>query len=225
MKNQASKNVPDFSVRGDIGRRGFLRYTFGTFAVMSTGAMTFGCGGSDSIAAEPAKPYPIDSTVKTTAERMVSFKYDLQGLAANEIDKVSRYDDFGYGDWNYVDVGLPVVPRTDLIGSSYMAPTRHKKLANFFTFSDIHITDKEAPNQLMLLQEFERYAINNTSIYSPVMMYTTHVLDAAMQTMNALHKKTPFDFALSLGDTCNSTSYNELRWYIDVIVGKVIKPS
>ena len=57
------------------------------------------------------------------------------------------------------------------------------------------------------------------------MRYTTHVLDAAIQTANALHKKNAFDFAISLGDTCNSTSYNELRWYIDVIDGKVITPS
>jgi hypothetical protein len=57
------------------------------------------------------------------------------------------------------------------------------------------------------------------------MMYTTHVLDAAMQTVNALHKENKFDFGISLGDTCNNTSYNELRWYIDVIDGKVITPS
>lgn len=225
MKHQDSKNVPDFSMRGDVGRRDFLRYSLGSFAMVSTGAMSFGCGGSDSIATEPVKPYLIDPVVKTTTERMVSFRYDLQGLAANEIDKVSKYDDFGYGDWKYVDVGLPVVPRTDLIGSTYVAPKRGKKLVNFFTFSDIHITDKEAPNQLLLLQQLEKAAANNTSVYSPVMLYSTHVLDAAMQTMNALHKKNPFDFALSLGDTCNSTSYNELRWYIDVIDGKVIRPS
>src|SRR4029077_10745128 len=48
---------------------------------------------------------------------------------------------------------------------------------------------------------------------------------AAIQTMNALHAKTPFDFGISLGDACNSTQYNELRWYIDVIDGKVIHPS
>jgi len=58
------------------------------------------------------------------------------------------------------------------------------------------------------------------------MMYTTQVLDAAIQTANALHKNVkPFDFAISLGDTCNSTSYIELRWYIDVIDGKVISSS
>jgi metallophosphoesterase (TIGR03768 family) len=57
------------------------------------------------------------------------------------------------------------------------------------------------------------------------MLYTTPVLDAAVQTINALHKKTPIDFGISLGDTCNSTQYNELRWYIDVLDGKVITPS
>lgn len=57
------------------------------------------------------------------------------------------------------------------------------------------------------------------------MMYTTHVLDAAIQTVNALHQKNAFDFGISLGDTCNNTQYNELRWYIDVIDGKVITPA
>ena len=223
MTDKNSNQTPDFRSRGDLGRRDFLRYTLGSFVMVSTGTLAAGCGGSDASPA-PA-PYLIDPVVKTTAERMISFRYDLTGLAMNEIDKVSKYDDFGYGDWQYVDNGLEVVKRNDLIGSTYTFPTRSKKFLNFFTFSDIHITDKEAPNQLMLLQEFERFAINNTSIYSPVMMYTTHVLDAAMQTMNALHKKNPFDFGLSLGDTCNSTSYNELRWYMDVIDGKVIRPS
>ena len=57
------------------------------------------------------------------------------------------------------------------------------------------------------------------------MLYTTHVLDAAIQTINVLHQRQAFDFGISLGDTCNSTQYNELRWYLDVIDGKVIRPS
>jgi hypothetical protein len=42
-------------------------------------------------------------------------------------------------------------------------------------------------------------------------------LDAAVQTINALHKINPFDFGISLGDASNSTQYNETRWYIDVL--------
>jgi metallophosphoesterase (TIGR03768 family) len=57
------------------------------------------------------------------------------------------------------------------------------------------------------------------------MLYTTHILDAAIQTVNALHKQKPFDCGLFLGDADNNSQYNELRWYIDVIDGKFIRPS
>jgi hypothetical protein len=56
------------------------------------------------------------------------------------------------------------------------------------------------------------------------MPYTTHVLDAAIQTVNALHEKKPFDFGISLGDDANNTQYNEVRWFIDIMDGKRINP-
>ena len=121
-----------------------------------------------------------------------------------------------------------MVQRTDLMPAGYVpgALPRIRQFASFFAISDIHITDKEAPNQFIYLQQEDAtFSGSNTSIYSPVMPYTTQVLDAAIQTVNALHAQAPFDFGLSLGDAANSTSYNELRWYIDVIDGKVITPS
>ncbi len=51
------------------------------------------------------------------------------------------------------------------------------------------------------------------------MMFSTQVLDAAVQTVNALHKQMPFDFGVMLGDAINNTQYNELRRYIDVFDG------
>ena len=67
--------------------------------------------------------------------------------------------------------------------------------------------------------------VGNSSAYSAIILYTTQVLDAAVQTINALHKKAPFDFGIALGDAANNTQYNELRWYIDVLDGKMITPS
>ena len=57
------------------------------------------------------------------------------------------------------------------------------------------------------------------------MLYTTQIFDASIQTINALHKKKAFDFGLFLGDACHSTQYNELRWFLDVLDGKLITPS
>jgi len=105
------------------------------------------------------------------------------------------------------------------------AVAKKTKLLNFFTISDIHITDKESPNQLIYLQRLHPTLSVGAALHSGIMPYTTHVLAAAVQTVNALHKQNPIDFGLSLGDACNCTQYNELRWFIDVMDGKVITPS
>ena len=99
--------------------------------------------------------------------------------------------------------------------------------------SDVHICDKESPAQSfcnsyqypkpILPAPYSKPA-GDISSYSGVILYTTHVLDAAIQTINALHKKAPFDFGIALGDACDNTQYNELRWYLGVIDGKVDHP-
>lgn len=225
MVDGKSKNSVDANVgvtENAITRREFMKYSAGSLMAMSLSSFAFG-----AVSTTPkVKKYPIRARVTTTLEEMISFPKTLPGLSKQQISEVEQYSAFGYGNWT-LGSPLPLRPRTDLMPANYgnAPPTRKAKFINFFTFSDIHITDKEAPNQLIHFQQAERFAINNTSIYSPVMIYTTHVLDAAIQTVNALHKKNRFDFGLSLGDTCNSTSYNELRWYMDVIDGKVITPS
>jgi metallophosphoesterase (TIGR03768 family) len=105
------------------------------------------------------------------------------------------------------------------------AVTKKEKLLKCFTITDVHITDKESPNQAIYLQRLHKALPVSAALYSGMMLYTMHVLDAAVQTINALHKKGPFDFGISLGDVCNSTQYNELRWYIDVLDGRIITPS
>jgi metallophosphoesterase (TIGR03768 family) len=194
-----------------------------------------GCSGSGS--GSEIQGYPIDTDVQTTDQRMLAFPYTVSSPPPVErLSQVSQYDALGYGTWTF-GAPLPVESRTDsttfgIMPAGYVVPTLppKAKLLNFFAISDIHITDKESPNQLIYLQQLDpTYSGSNTSIYSPIMMYTTQVLDAAIQTANALHNKNnranPFDFGISLGDTCNTTQYNELRWYIDVIDGKVITPS
>lgn len=173
------------------------------------------------------RSYPIDAPAVTTRERMLSFPDHLSpGLERTQLDQVPRYGDFGYGVWSFGS-GLPVMERLDLMPDGYRRPADGPaaRLSRFFAFSDVHITDKEAPNQLILFQQIEPGAVTNTSIYSPVMAYTTQVLDAAVQTVNDLHRREAFDFGIALGDACNNAAFNEIRWYIDVMDGQWIVPS
>ena len=168
--------------------------------------------------------HPIASDVQTTLQRTVA--PGATPSTAIALREVSKYAQYGYGNWNYGS-GLPYDRRLDIMPPTYSgsAVTKKTKLLNFFTISDIHITDKESPNQLIYLQHRYPTLPVGASLHSGIMPYTTHVLDAAVQTVNALHKQNPIDFGLSLGDACNSTQYNELRWFIDVLDGKVITPS
>lgn len=206
----------------------------GTLAAFYLGDLTRAFGAASEVG--PAE-YPIASRVATTVQRLISFPIPPKpvgpnsgtGLYRTELSHVEEYGKYGYGSYTF-GPGLPAVPRLDIMPAGYALPVASQaathKLLTFFTISDVHITDKESPNQLIYLQQRDPvHGGNETSIYSPVMLYTSHVLDAAIQTINALHKQTPFDFGVALGDACNSTQYNELRWYIDVIDGKVIRPS
>lgn len=205
-----------------VERRNFLKYSL---SAIPAGA---GLAVGESIAG--AAPQALQSNaiapeVFTTLEHTV-----VPGAKPSvqiPLSAVSRFKQYGYGNWTLGNP-LPAELRTDLMPASYDATATRKKekLLSFFTISDIHITDKETPNQLIHLGRLveSRMAIS-ASLYSPVMMCSTHVLDAAIQTVNALHAKNPIDFGLSLGDVCNSSQYNELRWYIDVLDGKVIHPS
>ena len=168
--------------------------------------------------------------------------------------EIAEYAANGYGEWNYVGggggggvLGVPYVspsmqdPMANPpdIGPSVTDPSQCATLLSFFTMSDVHICDKESPaRSVYYAYQYPSPSltvdIDNVKVhipeggipsYSGINLYTTHVLDAAVQTINAMHQKTPFDFGMALGDASDNTQYNELRWYIDVLDGKWITPS
>ena len=165
--------------------------------------------------------------VPTTAQRTVVPEPVPDGAPKLLPYELAKYEQNGYGRWSY-GPGLAHERRLDLLtaggatapgaaaaGAGSVAP-----LLRFFTITDIHITDVQSPAQAILFG----YKGFLSSAYSGVMLYTHHVLDAAVRTVNALHSDVPIDFGISLGDTCNTTQFNELRWYIDVLDGKHVDP-
>jgi metallophosphoesterase (TIGR03768 family) len=172
--------------------------------------------------------YPIASDVFTTLQKTVSPV--ALSLTTPQISPgdISLYDIFGYSAWQE-GPGLSLVKRTDIMQAGYSGAsvTNTGRLLKFFAITDIHITDKESPAQVIYSGLSAPFGAGGLSFgaYSPIISYTTQFLDAAIQTVNALHNQTPFDFGISLGDNCNNTQYNELRWFIDVMDGKEITPS
>ena len=173
---------------------------------------------------EPFEEYPISSDVASTRDQTIA-SVTPTGSVIQPWD-VSEYEANGYGRWTYGDgVDSGRLSLVDGYVANNTTVINVARLMHFFAMTDIHITDKECPAQLIYMAMFNSgIGSNAISVYSGIMPYTTHVLDAAMQTVNAIHRETAIDFGISLGDACNSAGHNELRWYIDVIDGKNINP-
>jgi metallophosphoesterase (TIGR03768 family) len=174
--------------------------------------------------------------VRTTAERQVlpvALTSETPPIIPTD---VAHYAEYGYSGWNFgegtnysadSENPQPYDKRADL-APAYTNAANAARLLRFFQITDIHICDEESPAQPLYIGASALSGPTSaglSSAYSPVALGSTQILDAAVQTVNALHKKTPFDLGISTGDTVNNTQYNELRWYIDVLDGKVIRPS
>jgi metallophosphoesterase (TIGR03768 family) len=209
-----------------LTRRNFMKYSTGIAATcISLCFLGFlaACGGGDT--GTTVVDWPIANDVYTTAEQQicpVPLSTETPHLNPAEIP---LYEQYGYSAWQ-AKPGLPLEVRSELAPAYDSAPNA-ARLLSFFSISDIHIADKESPAQPIDVGWSALYGAATTcgSAYSPVILSTTQVLDAAIQTVNALHEKSPFDFGISLGDDCNNSQYNELRWFIDVLDGQIITPS
>ena len=204
-----------------VDRRTFLKCSVLAFP----GLQLAGCGGGDS-ASPQFLAWPIDgSTVYTTAERQIVAVALPAGTPQINPAEVSKYAQYGYSAWQFAG-GLAYVKRTEL-APQYSAAASRGRLLSFFAMTDIHLADKESPAQPIYGDWSAAYGATPTSGsgWSPIIVATTHVLNAAVQTINALHARKPFDFGISLGDNINNSQYNELRWFIDVLDGKTITPS
>jgi metallophosphoesterase (TIGR03768 family) len=217
-----------------LTRRDFIKSVgVGLGALQTAGAglamlQLTGCGG-DPIAPPipPRAPrvvrWPIARQVYTTAHRQVCPVAVPSTARHVNPGQVALYAKDGYSAWRF-GAPLPHVLRTDL-APAYTGAPNVARLLRYYSMSDIHIADKESPAQPIYVGLNAGYGSQMQSAYSPIILSTPQVLDAAVQTINALHKVTPLDFGISLGDAVNNTQYNELRWFIDTIDGRVITPS
>jgi len=179
----------------------------------------FGCGSSSYSGGDSGRGV----TTRAQTVRPVAVPAGTTEIPPRD---VAHYGTYGYSAWR-TGPGEDQGRKLDLAPANYVVGPNKAQLLSFFSISDIHITDKESPAQVPYFGWTAPFKTAGmlSQAYSPVCMYTTHVLDAAVRTINAVHREAPLDFGMLLGDACNSSQYNELRWFMDVIDGKYITPS
>jgi metallophosphoesterase (TIGR03768 family) len=208
-------------------KRGLTRRDFVKTVGIGIGALKLSaCGGGSAPGPAQIVSWPIANRAYTTAQQQVLPVALPVSTPPIKLGEVSLYAKYGYSSWK---IGGPLSHEVRKeLAPSYTGAPNVARLLSFFSISDIHTADKESPAQPIYVgwnAPFGPSSAGLSSAYSPILLSTPHVLDAAIQTINALHTTSPFDFGMSLGDAVNNTQYDELRWFIDVIDGKVITPS
>src|ERR1017187_9394078 len=91
-------------------------------------------------------------------------------------EDVAAYDIYGYSSWQW-GPGEDEGQQFTNMPAGYTGATNAARLLSFLSISDAHITDKESPCQAIYFS-YQGGTNSMSACYSPVMLYTTQVLDA-----------------------------------------------
>ncbi|MEQ8224924.1 MAG: TIGR03768 family metallophosphoesterase, partial [Candidatus Eremiobacterota bacterium] len=96
--------------------------------------------------------YPIDPDVFTTRQRVIVPDSVPSGTNTIFPWEPSKFKENGYGTWHY-EAGIDYGKDPNIMPAGYNSAsvTNTARLLNFFTITDIHISDKESPNQAIYL--------------------------------------------------------------------------
>ena len=166
---------------------------------------------------------PVGSGATTTLNRTL-IPVPVPAYPILNITEAAKFDQYGYGQFTY-GPGVPCQKRFDLMPYGYTGESAKPSsaLLRFFTVTDNHITDKESPCQAIFFAPFG--GPSGINCYAPLILYTTQVFNATVQTINKLDTQKPFDLGLALGDMANNTQKNELDWFIRLMDGGHLIPS
>ncbi|MBX3126838.1 MAG: metallophosphoesterase [Polyangiaceae bacterium] len=187
---------------------------------MVLGAFGVACGSGDDEGKQPfgtTKPLPqLESAALTTEVTLellhpVSTTFELD---PRDVAHMNQMLAEGYGETT-LGPGRPVTSFT-LDDSTPPAPGAGAKLiTRFVHLADTQLADDESPARVVRFDT----AGPTSGAFRPQEGHQCRILNAAVRTINAVHRSTPLDFVVLGGDNADNAQENELDWFLGVLGG------
>src|SRR5262249_50267672 len=141
-----------------------------------------------------------DKTIDPVRDRSTTAALDPR-----DVDAMKKMLADGYGD--FVDGAAWPVVDTTFDGSPPPTPGPNPKLlTRFMHLADTQLADDESPARLAV---FDSTQITSGA-FRPQEGHECRILNAAVRTINVIHKKMPLEFVLLGGDNADNAQSNEL---------------